>query len=457
MYFKGQLLRMIWIQLCFLLAMILIGSQMKGIGLGVMGMMGMVVFVFVFGMRPADPPIDVMLIIAAIVTTVACLQAAGGLDYLVGIAERIIRSNPARITFIAPFTVYFLCLFAGTSHVVYSLLPIIADVAAKKKIRPERPISVSVVASHVALTGSPMSAATAALASILVYNGAAFDIMKICIPACLLGVGVAALSVWKMGKELDEDPLFQEKCKDPVFKQWMDTPLAAMKNNATPAARKAVLIFGLTILAVVFCGAFPEYLPHFEPGKASFSMNADGSIKMNALISMITLSASGLLLLITRTKATEVLKQPLFSAMAAAVVSVFGVVWMSATFMLHHEKEITSALGALVTDYPWLFAMAVFLLGVLMFSQAATTRAIMPLGMTLGLSHPALIAAFPAVNADFVLPGYPTLLAGIQFDRTGSTKIGRFVINHSYMRAGLVMLTVAIVSAFFLGRLLPTG
>ncbi|HPZ86873.1 MAG TPA: anaerobic C4-dicarboxylate transporter family protein, partial [Flavihumibacter sp.] len=342
---------MIWIQLCFLLAMILIGSQMKGIGLGVMGMMGMVVFVFVFGMRPADPPIDVMLIIAAIVTTVACLQAAGGLDYLVGIAERIIRSNPARITFIAPFTVYFLCLFAGTSHVVYSLLPIIADVAAKKKIRPERPISVSVVASHVALTGSPMSAATAALASILVYNGAAFDIMKICIPACLLGVGVAALSVWKMGKELDEDPLFQEKCKDPVFKQWMDTPLAAMKNNATPAARKAVLIFGLTILAVVFCGAFPEYLPHFEPGKASFSMNADGSIKMNALISMITLSASGLLLLITRTKATEVLKQPLFSAMAAAVVSVFGVVWMSATFMLHHEKEITSALGALVTDY----------------------------------------------------------------------------------------------------------
>ncbi|MFT4023392.1 MAG: anaerobic C4-dicarboxylate transporter family protein [Flavihumibacter sp.] len=445
---------MIWIQLCFLLAMILVGSQMKGIGLGVMGMLGMLVFVFVFGMRPADPPIDVMLIIVAIVTTVACLQAAGGLDYLVGIAERIIRSNPARITFIAPFTVYFLCLFAGTSHVVYSLLPIIADVAAKKKIRPERPLSVSVVASHVALTGSPMSAATAALASILAYNGAAFDIMKVCIPAGLLGVAAGALSVWKMGRELDDDPVFREKCKDPAFRQWMDTPLAEMKNRATPAAKKAVLIFGLTIAAVVFCGAFPEWLPHFKPGQATFSMNADGSIKMNALISMITLSAAGLMLMITGTRATDVLKQSLFAAMAAAVVSVFGVVWMSATFMLHHEKEITAALGAIVNDYPWTFAIAVFILGTLMFSQAATTRAIMPLGVALGLSHPALIAAFPAVNADFVLPGYPTLVAGIQFDRTGSTRIGRFVINHSYMRAGLVVLAVAIAAAFVLGRLL---
>lgn len=437
--------------------MILIGSQMRGIGLGVMGMMGMLVFVFVFGMRPADPPVDVMLIIVAIVTTVACLQAAGGLDYLVGIAERIIRSNPARITLIAPFTVYFLCLFAGTSHVVYSLLPIIADVSAKKKIRPERPLSVSVVASHVALTGSPMSAATAALASILAYNGAAFDIMKVCIPACLLGVGAAVISVWKMGRELGDDPVFLEKWKDPAFCQWMETPLAEMKNNATPGAKKAVLVFALTIAAVVCCGAFPEWLPHFAPGKANFSMNADGSIKMNALISMITLGAAGLMLLLTRTRATDVLKQSLFSAMAAAVVSVFGVVWMSATFMLHHEQEITAALSTMVTDHPWTFAIAVFMLGVLMFSQAATTRAIMPLGVTLGMSHPALIAAFPAVNADFVLPGYPTLLAGIQFDRTGSTRIGRFVVNHSYMRAGLVMLTVAIIAAFFLGKLALAG
>lgn len=445
---------MIWVQLVTLLAMTLVGSQMKGIGLGVMGMLGMLVFVFVFRMRPAEPPIDVMLIIAAIVTTVACLQAAGGLDYLVGIAERIIRSNPARITFIAPFTVYFLCLFAGTSHVVYSLLPIIADVSAKKRIRPERPLSVSVIASHVALTGSPMSAATAALAGILAYNGAAFDIMKICIPACLLGVLAGAIAVWKMGRDLDNDPVFLEKCKDPEFREWMDTPLAAMKNNATPAAKKAVLIFGITIGVVVLCGAFPEYLPHFEPGKASFSMNADGSIKMNALISMITLSAAGLMLLITRTRATDVLKQSLFSAMAAAVVSVFGVVWMSATFMLHNEKAITSALGMIVSDHPWTFAIAVFILGMFMFSQAATTRAIMPLGVTLGVVHPALIAVFPAVNADFVLPGYPTLLAGIQFDRTGSTRIGKWVLNHSYMRAGLVVLTVAIVAGFALGRFL---
>ncbi|ULQ53066.1 anaerobic C4-dicarboxylate transporter [Flavihumibacter fluvii] len=433
--------------------MILIGSRMKGIGLGVMGMLGMLVFVFVFGMRPAEPPLDVMLIILAIVATAATMQAAGGLDYLVGVAENIIRSNPERIVFIAPFTTFFLCLFAGTSHVVYSLLPIIAEVSAKKRIRPERPLSISVVAAHLALTGSPMSAATAALAAILVYNGASIHIMMICIPACLLGVLAGCFAALRMGRELPDDPVFLQKMQEPNFSNWINSGIRQSQREVKPGAKTAVLIFGIAILLVVISGAFPGWLPNLGAGKENFAMRADGSLKMVGIIVMVTLAASAAIMLLTKTSSETVMKATLFTAMAAAVVSVFGVVWMSATFMAHNDATIKASLGSVVNQFPWTFAIAVFLMGILMFSQAATTRAMMPLGIALGLPPVVLIGVFPAVNSDFVLPGYPTLLAAINVDRTGSTSIGRYVFNHSFIRPGMVAIVVAILSAFLLGEL----
>ncbi|TAF91237.1 MAG: anaerobic C4-dicarboxylate transporter, partial [Bacteroidetes bacterium] len=416
---------MIWIQFILLLAMIFIGSQLKGIGLGVMGMIGMLIFVLVFHMKPTDPPLDVMLIILSIVTTAASLQAAGGLDYLVSVAEKVIRSKPSQITFIAPFTVYFLCLFAGTAHIVYSLLPIIAEVSAKKRIRPERPLSISVIASHLALTGSPMSAATAALVAILATSGIQVtDVLMIGIPAGIIGTGLGALSVWKMGKELNDDPIFQEKMKDPAFAKTIDGSDNETTKTIAPGAKTAVGIFGVAILLIVLFGAFPQWVPNVGAGDANFSVNADGSLKMGTLIEIITLSAAAAILLITKTPATDVAKASLFTSMATAVVSVFGVVWMSATFMAHNQISITELLGDISKAYPWTFTFAIFIMGVLMFSQAATTKTMMPLGLTLGITAPNLIAMFPAVNSDFVLPGYPTLLAAINFDRTGSTKIG---------------------------------
>lgn len=445
---------MIWIQFILLITMILIGSRMRGIGLGVMGMLGMLIFVFVFGMRPAEPPLDVMLIILAIVTTAATLQAAGGLDYLVGVAEKIIRSNPSRIVFIAPLTTFFLCLFAGTSHVVYSLLPIIAEVSAKKRIRPERPLSISVVAAHLALTGSPMSAATAALAAILAYNGASVQIMLVCIPACLIGVLAGCFAALKMGRELAVDTIFLEKMKDPEFVAWINSGIHQTHRNLKPGAKTAVLIFGIAIVLVVLSGAFPDWLPKLGEGKENFAMRADGTLKMVGIIILVTLSASAAIMLITKTSTEAVMKASLFPAMAAAVVAVFGVVWMSATFMAHNDALIKSALGDIVKQFPWTFAMAVFVMGILMFSQAATTRAMMPLGLALGLPPIVLIGVFPAVNSDFVLPGYPTLLAAINVDRTGSTAIGKYIFNHSFMRPGLVAIIVAIVCSLLLGELL---
>ncbi|HYK47616.1 MAG TPA: anaerobic C4-dicarboxylate transporter family protein [Parafilimonas sp.] len=444
---------MIWLQLAVLLAMILIGSRLKGIGLGLMGILGMFIFVQVFRMRPTAPPGDVMLIIISIVTTAAALQAAGGLDYLVYLAEKIIRKNPKQITFIAPVAVFVLCLFAGTAHIVYSLLPVISEVSTKTRIRPERPLSISVIASHLALTGSPMSAATAAMAAVLMFPGASLEIMKVCIPACFIGTLVGAVSVWKMGKDLDKDPEFLEKMKDPEFAKSLDAESVSSGKDIKPQAKIAVLIFCVAIIMVLIGGAFPQFVPSMAPGTPNFSISADGSLKMVTIIEIVTLSAAALIVLITKTSPAQVVKASLFSSMASAMISVFGVVWMSSTFMAHNEAAIKGALSGITTNHPWTFAIAIFIMGMLMFSQAATTKAMMPLGLTLGLPVATLVSIFPATNSVFVLPGYPTLLAAINVDRTGTTKIGKYVINHSFMRPGLVAIIVSIVVGFLLSKI----
>lgn len=440
---------MIWIQLAIVLAMILTGARMKGIGLGVMGIVGMLIFVLVFNMRPAEPPLDVMMIILSIVTTAAALQASGGLGYLVSIGEKIIRSNPSKIVIIGPLVSYVLCLFAGTSHVIYSLLPVISEVSLKRRIRPERPLSISVIASHMALTGSPMSACTAAFAAILGYPSAAVDIIKIAIPSCLAGVVAGAASVWKMGKDLSGDEAFLK----PDAAAGLHEKDQAV-TTILPGAKTAVFIFGLAIIAIVLCGAFPAMLPKFAPAAENFSVKTDGSLKMVTIIEIVTLTATAAIMLVTKTTAAQVAKASLFTSMAAALVSVFGVVWMSATFLAHNQQVLLKTMGAITAQYPWTFTFAVFIMAALMFSQAATTRAMMPLGIALGIAHPSLIAMFPAVNSDFVLPGYPTLLAAINFDRSGTTRIGRFVINHSFMLPGLVGIGTAVLTGFLLSRIL---
>lgn len=444
---------MLWLQLAVLIAMILIGSRLKGIGLGLMGILGMFIFVQIFRMRPTAPPGDVMLIIISIVTTAAALQAAGGLDYLVYLAEKIIRKNPKQITFISPIAVFVLCLFAGTAHIVYSLLPVISEVATKTRIRPERPLSISVIASHLALTGSPMSAATAAMAAVLAFPGASLEIMKVCIPACFIGVMVGALSVWKMGKDLDKDPEFLAKMKNPEFAKSVESESASAIKEIKPQAKIAVFIFGIAIIMVLIGGAFPQLVPNMAPGVENFSISADGSLKMVTIIEIVTLSAAALIMLITKTSPAQIVKASLFNSMASAMISVFGVVWMSSTFMAHNEATIKDALSGLTTNYPWSFAIAIFIMGMLMFSQAATTKAMMPLGLTLGLPVATLVAIFPATNSVFVLPGYPTLLAAINVDRTGTTKIGKYVIDHSFMRPGLIAIIVSVIVGFLLSKM----
>ncbi len=427
---------------------------MSGIGLGVMGMIGLLILLLVFKMQPVDPPLEVMLIILSVVTAAAALQAAGGMDYLVNIAAKILRKNPGQITILGPFVTYIFTLFAGTAHISYSIMPIISEVAIKARIRPERALSMSVTAAHMGITASPVSAASAALLTVLGASGVKLsDILMVCIPSTLIGVLVGVLFVLKKGKELNNDPEFLEKMKDPAFAKSIDgigdDSLKPLKKGAV----KSVIIFAIAVFAVVLFGSFPGLLPSFagiEGFTPNFSVNASGQVQMPSMIMMIMLAATGLIILFADTKASEVTKASLFSSAGQAAIAIFGVVWMSGTFMNHNYEVIKSTLGELVTNYPWLFAFALFTLSILLFSQAATTKALMPLGLSLGLSPAYMVGIFPAVNGHFFIPGYPTLLTAIQFDRTGTTKIGKYVLNHSFMLPGIVTAAAATIAGLIL-------
>lgn len=448
---------MIILQLLTLLVCIFIGARMSGIGLGVMGMIGLLILLFVFGLKPADPPIEVMLIILSVVTAAAALQAAGGMEFLVNVAGKILRSHPGQITILGPLITYFFVMFAGTAHISYSIMPIIAEVAIKNRIRPERAMSMSVTAAHMAITASPVSAAGAAILTVLASEGIGLaDILMVSIPATIIGVLVGILFVYKRGKELSEDPEFQERMKNPSFAKNLEGT-KAVAHNLKPGAISSVVVFGSAILAVVLLGSFPQLLPEFSSTKdlvASFAVTETGQVKMPSMIMMIMLSCAGFIILLCKTKAAEVTKASLFASAGQATISVFGVVWMSGTFIDNNYEVIKATLGEMVTAYPWLFALALFVLSMLLYSQASTTKALMPLGLALGLSPAYLIGIFPACNGHFFIPGYPTLLTAIQFDRTGTTRIGKYVLNHSFMLPGIVTTSSSVIAGIIIQQFL---
>ena len=426
------------IQLLFVLVAIIIGARIGGIGLGVMGGVGLAILTFVFGLQPTAPPIDVMLMIAAVISAASCMQAAGGLDYMVKIAEKLLRRNPAQVTILAPLVTYFFTIVAGTGHVAYSVLPVIAEVATETKIRPERPLGIAVIASQQAITASPISAATVALLGLLAgYDITLFDILKISIPATLIGVLVGAFCSMKVGKELLEDPEYLRRLKSGM----LDDKKIELKdvNNKFKAQLSVILFLAATVLIVLF-GSIPSLRPSF-----------DGTpLGMPSLIEIIMLATAALILLATRTDGIKATQGSIFPAGMQAVIAIFGIAWMGDTFIKGNIAELTASIEGIVTEMPWLFGVALFVMSILLYSQAATIRAILPLGIALGISPMLLIALFPAVNGYFFIPNYPTVVAAINFDRTGTTGIGKYILNHSFMMPGMVATIVAIVSGILL-------
>ena len=431
------------IQLAFVLVAIIIGARLGGIGLGVLGGLGLAVLTFVFDLEPTSPPIDVMLMIVAVIAAASCMQAAGGLDLMVKWAEKLLRKNPSKITILSPLVTYLFTFIAGTGHVAYSVLPVIAEVATETKIRPERPLGIAVIASQQAITASPISAATVALLSMLTgqgFNVSLFDILMISVPCTLVGVLAGAFYSLRVGKELEDDPEFKRRIAEGEF-TTQKYVLKDVKNQK--AAGWSVIIFILATIGIILFGSIESIRPVFN----------GQSLSMAYIIEILMLSAAAIILLATRTDGIKAVQGSVFSAGMQAVVAIFGIAWMGDTFIGGNMAELKGSIEQIVTAMPWLFGIALFLMSILLFSQAATVRALLPLGLALGISPYMLIALFPAVNGYFFIPNYPTVVAAINFDRTGTTHIGKYILNHSFMVPGLIATGVSVLLGLLLIQL----
>ena len=433
---------LIILQLFIVLALIFIGARVGGIGLGIYGMVGVFILVFIFGLKPGKLPIDVMLIIVSVITAAASLQAAGGLDYLVGLAAKFLRRHPEHITYYGPLVTWLFCLVAGTAHTSYSLLPIISEIATNSKIRPERPMSVATIAASLGITGSPVSAATAAIIStdLLGCRGIELkDVLIICIPASLIAILVASFVQNHVGKELADDPEYQRRVKEGVINPEQDSKhMEQIEAHPNPHAKYAVMAFLVAVLLVVVFGSVPSLRPSFVVEGETVRMG------MPEIIEVVMMAMSALILLVGKAKVQDAVKGNVFAAGMNAMVSIFGIAWMGDTFFNGNLSFFKSHIAGIVTQYPFLFAVALFFMSIMLFSQAATVRTLYPLGIGLGITPLALVAMFPAVNGYFFIPNYPTEVAAINFDRTGTTRIGRYVLNHSFQLAGFITTFVSI-------------
>jgi anaerobic C4-dicarboxylate transporter DcuA len=440
-----EVINMFWIQFLIILACIFIGARLGGVGLGVMGGVGLAILVFVFGLQPTTAPIDVMLMILAVVTAAGALQASGGMDYLVYLAEKALRKNPKWITFIAPMVTYVFTFCAGTGHVAYAVLPVIAEVSRESGVRPERPMSIAVIASQQAITASPISAATVALLALLTdFKVNLLDILMICIPSTFIACMIAAFVSSKMGKELNNDPEYLKR---------LEAGLAPIRKDkkeykATKGSKLSVVFFLLAAVLVVVLGSFEELRPGWTIDGVFTRMTMPASIE----IVMLTIAA--LIIIFCKPNVEEIVSGSVFKAGATAVVAIFGIAWMGDTFFQGNMELISGSISDLVTAAPWLFAVALFALSILLYSQAATVRTLMPLGVALGINPALLIAMFPAVNGYFFIPNYPTVVAAINFDRTGTTRIGKYILNHSFMVPGLIATITAVAIGILLGAII---
>jgi len=434
------------LQFVVVLAAIWMGARYSGVGLGLWGAVGLLVLIAAFGVDPTSPPIDVMLIILAVIMAASVMDAAGGIDFLVRIAERIIRANPKYVTIVAPLTTWTFTFLAGTGHIVYPLLPVIYETAHQSGIRPERPMAVATIASQQAITASPVAAATAAMIGLFAEKGVTQfglpQILMVCVPATLVGVVVAAIVSMFLGKNLKDDPEYQARLKAgeiPAPKaSGEQTPLK-------PTAKLAAFLFLAGVITVVVLGFFPGL--RTIPG-------AKDAIAMPIVIEVTMMAVAAVMLLLTRVSVEEIPKTPTLRAGVVAVIGIFGLAWLGDTFIAANKDVIVPAIGHWAETAPWTFAFGLFFASVLLYSQAATTRALMPLGMALGIPPQFLIAMFPSVNGYFFIPTYGSLIAAINFDLSGTTKIGKYILNHSFMIPGLVSTAVAVITGLFLARIM---
>jgi anaerobic C4-dicarboxylate transporter DcuA len=422
----------LFLEFAVLIGALLMGARAGGVALGLWGAVGLLVLVVGFGVPPGAIPGEVLIIVLTVIMAASAMEVAGGIDFLVHVAERIIRKNPKQVTIVAPLVTYGFTFASGTGHIVYPLLPVIYEVAHESGIRPERPMAIATVASQQAITASPVSAATAAMISLLAaHHFGLVQILLICVPSTLLAVIVAAFVQLKVGKELKDDPEYQVRLKSGELAPSREIS----QKNPEPLKRGAKVSAGIFfggVGLVVLAGIFPTL--RTVPGKAAEPF----IISMPIAIAMVMLAVAALILTVTRAPAAEVPKCKTCQSGVTAIIGILGLAWLGDTFINANQDTIIGGLSNMAKAAPWTFAFGLFVASMLLYSQAATARALMPLGLSLGIPANSLVGMFPAVNGYFFIPNYGTLIAAMQFDRSGTTRIGKYLLNHSFMLPGLI-------------------
>ena len=431
-------------ELILVLAVIIIGVRKGGPFLAMAGGMGMLIMTFVFCVAPSDPPITVILIMLAVICAAAAMQACGGLEFMVKVAEKILRKNPKMVTILAPVVSYIFTFMCGTGHIVYSLLPVINEIAIDNKVRPERPISASVIASQQAITACPISAATVAVLTFLTEAGYEnvniFTLLLVCVPATLLGAVAAAVSVLKKGKELEDDPEFQRRVKLGLIKEG--DILGKEDYVPTKQAKVSVAIFIIAMIGIVLLGAVKSLVPVYDNGT---------SLALTSVIQIFMLAAAGIMVLVNKVDSNTILDQPVFRTGMFAIVLTFGLCWLVNTFISDQSSFITDNMSSLTQSFPWIYIIATFIVGAITTSQASTTMIMVPIGIALGLPVNIIVAGWVACSANYFIPASGQCVAALAFDSAGTTKIGKFVLNHSYMLPGLVCTIVSVIMTMLIG------
>ncbi|ACZ75426.1 MULTISPECIES: anaerobic C4-dicarboxylate transporter [Dickeya] len=431
---------MLILELFIVLLAIYLGARLGGIGIGFAGGLGVLVLTLGLHIKPGAIPFDVIEIIMAVIAAIAAMQIAGGMDYLVSLAEKLLRRQPRYVTFLAPLVTYFMTLLAGTGHTAFSTLPVIAEVAKEQGIRPSRPLSIAVVASQIAITASPISAAVVFVAGLLEPKGVSYlALLGICIPSTLIAIMLTAILTNFLGKELKDDEIYQER-----LRKGEVTLRGHGHQELKPGAKLSVGLFLIGIIAVVlYATAISD----------TVGLIQNPVLPRNEAIVVFMLTIATLICITCRVDTAQILSASTFKSGMSACVCVMGVAWLGDTFVKAHITDIQSTAGTLLQSHPWMLAVVLFFAATLLYSQAATAKALMPAALMLGVSPVTAIASFAAVSALFVLPTYPTLLAAVEMDDTGSTRIGKYVFNHAFLIPGVVAISLSVAFGFVIGNM----
>ncbi len=445
------------VELLIVLAALYVGSRYGSLALGAISGIGLAILVFGFGLKPGTPPTDVIYIIIAAVTCAGTLQASGGMDWMIQIAEKMLRKHPDHITFLAPLVTFFLTVLVGTGHVVYTIMPIICDIALKKNIRPERPCGVASVASQVGITCSPIAAAVVAFVTISNANGymvAIPQVLMVTIPACVCGLMCAAAASFKRGKDLDNDPEFLKRKADPETYNFMyGNSATTLGKTITKEAKASVFIF-LGALLIIVGFAFCQMI-NVSDGRTLAEYLAIP--KMNIIIQIIMLTAAACNIMFCKAKPKKAVGGAVWQSGMVAVVAIYGIAWLADTYFGNYMDEMKVMLSGIVQSYPWAIAVVFFLVSVLINSQGAVVVAMLPLAYELGIAGPVLLGVLPSVYGYFFIPNYPSDIATVNFDRSGTTVIGKYLLNHSFMMPGLISVIVATVLGYLITNVFFAG